>query len=488
MKQQAIFLSFVLIGIAGHAVADVVPAKMFTDHMVFQRDRDVPIWGKADPGEEVRVTFRQQVASTMANGDGVWRVNIPTGKPSNTPAELVIAGKNLVRLTDVLVGEVWICSGQSNMEYPLNRTRMRGTAPPPEHVVDLATREYTTVNYPDIRLLRVEKTLTTPDLPTDGWHRCQGIPAEQFSSVGFFFGKELHEKLRMPIGLIQTAWGGSRIEPWTPPGAYDGSPTLAGDAAGSPGRLDNSPVGNYYQKLVGPIAPYAARGVIWYQGESNIISGNDGMRYFDKFEALVRGWRRAWENPQLSFIQVQLVPYRYSRRNEALAHPVTALPELWEAQEAGLKLPRVGMVVTLDLADDLGQIHPWNKWEVGHRLALWALAKDYGQQGFAYAGPLYKEVVFRDGKAVVTFDHASGGLKSRDGGKIQGFAIAGADGKFVPAQAEAVDTSGQSVVVWSDAVPAPEAVRYAWHETPIANLINGAGLPAGAFRTDRPRR
>jgi sialate O-acetylesterase len=454
--------------------------------MVLQRDRQVPVWGTAAPGEHIRVTFRGQAVFTDASPDGRWMVELAASPASATPAELVIAGNNTVTLKDVLVGEVWICSGQSNMEYPLNRTRMRGTAPPPENVVDLADREYTAVNYPNIRLLRVEKNLNTPDLPTDGWHLCTGIPAEQFSSVAFFFGKELHEQLHVPIGLIQSAWGGSRIEPWTPPDAYADSPALRDDAAKTPGKLDGSSVGNYYKKLVAPITPYAARGVIWYQGESNIISGNDGMRYFDKFEALVNGWRKAWKNPEMSFIQVQLVPYRYSRRNEKPPHPVTALPELWEAQEAGLKLARVGMVVTNDLADDLNQVHPWNKWDVGHRLALWALANDYGRADLPHASPIYKSVAFKEGKAVLTFDNAYAGLKSRDGKPLSDFVIAGEDGNFVPAQAEV--TGPNVITVSSPDVPAPKAVRFAWTETAGPNLVNSANLPAGAFRTDKPRR
>jgi sialate O-acetylesterase len=467
------------------AAADVLLPEVLADHMVLQRDRSVPIWGHAEPGEAVTISFRGNTAQAVADARGEWSTTIASGPASSVPEDLTVAGKNRIQLHDVLVGEVWICSGQSNMEYPMKRTNMNGTSPPPAGTTDVAAELCATVHEPEIRLLRVERKLNQQRLPTDGWHPAlPGEAFEHFSAPGFFFGRDLHAALKVPIGLIESAWAGSRIEPWIAPGALEqwGGAELKRAAATMPGRLDGSPVGNYYVKLVQPLAPFSVRGVIWYQGESNIITGNDGMRYVDKLRALVEGWRSAWHDPGMALIQVQIAPFLYSRRKDPLPHTATALPEFWEAQRAATtSIPHVGLVDITDLADSLTNIHPWNKWDVGHRLALWALANEYGQKEVVFSGPLYQAMTVNDGKAIIRFQHSASGLQSRDGKPLTDFEVAGEDGKFVPASAT---IEGQTVVVSSPAVPAPKAVHFAWREDARPNLMNKEGLPAEPFRTD----
>ncbi len=241
------------------ALADVTVAKVIGDHMVLQRERAVPIWGKADAGEKVTVTFGKSSASVTADAQGKWQAAIDTGAASAVGAELTVAGKNTLVIRDVLVGEVWICSGQSNMEYPLNRTYLNGTPPPPANVPDISTQEYKTAHIPEIRTFKVERN-SNAEIISDGWHECGGTSLEHFSAIGYFFGKDLHAELKVPVGLVQSAYAGSRIEPWTSEEAYLNSPALKADAAKMPGQLDGSAVGGYYRKMVLPLAPYAVRG------------------------------------------------------------------------------------------------------------------------------------------------------------------------------------------------------------------------------------
>jgi len=403
------------------------------------------------------------------------------------------------------VGEVWICSGQSNMEWTLNNTGDPNTI----------KETIAAANYPLIRQFKVPH-VTNPkpqkDLPGD-WAVCSPATAANFTGVGLHFGLQLFKKLNVPIGLINTSWGGTRIEPWTDPEGFKVSDQLkdiselitnadqvhrqnqvakldqieawvkqsreALEKGTSPPNFPGGPPEHplngsgrptsIYNAMVAPLVPYGIRGAIWYQGESN---NGEGMLYFEKMKALINSWRRLWGQGDFPFLYVQLAPYRYNKPE--------ALPGIWEAQLAALSIPNTGMAVLTDIGN-VADIHPRNKEEVGRRLSLWALAKTYGESSQEYSGPLYKAMKVQGHKAILTFDHGDG-LKSLDGKPLTWFTVAGDDKKFVEAKAEIV---GNTVVVSSDAVASPVAVRFGWHETAEPNLANGAGLPASPFRTDK---
>jgi sialate O-acetylesterase len=270
--------------------------------------------------------------------------------------------------------------------------------------------------------------------------------------VLYYFGRKLHEELDVPVGLINSSWGGSPIEPWTV--TKDGS-------------------GGMYNGMIHPLQPFAVRGAIWYQGETNVIRKN-GLAYYDKMKALIEGWRKTWNNDRLSFYFVQIAPWSGGRYEPG------QLPALWEAQVASLKIPRTGMSVTTDLVDNIGDIHPRNKLDVGNRLARWALAKDYGRENLVYSGPLYKSMKVEGNKVRLSFAHVGGGLISRDKKPLTEFQIAGEDGKFVSAVAT---IDGCEVVVQADELASPKQVRFGWHKTANPNLSNREGLPASPFRT-----
>lgn len=455
--------------------------KVIGDNMVLQQGKPLLIWGSAAAGERVTVRFADQEKSATADGGGKWRVTLEPVATSAQPREMTITAGNTVRLSNILVGEVWFCSGQSNMEYATSRSsKMR---PPTTGVTDVAMQELaSSPSLPSIRLFHVEKKLTDIDVTSDGWNECRGEALRKFSAVGYFFGKEIHRKLNVPIGLIESDWGGTRIEVWTPEEAYAAHPAFKDDPTTRPLYLDGSPVGKNFHHMVEPIIPFALAGFLWYQGESNCMN-NDGHRYTDKMEAMVNNWRQRWGDAAAPFYYVQIAPFSYSRRKDAKPHTAETLPEFWEAQTDALtRISNTAMVVTTDLIDTWKDIHPSNKWDIGHRLALVALAKTYGRAELEYSGPMFKSMEVRDGKAILSFDHLGGGLQAKGDAKLTWFTIAGADGKFVPADA-LID--GDRVVVSSATVAMPTAVRFAWDEHAEPNLFNKAGLPAVPFRTER---
>ncbi len=463
------------------AQADVALPKILSDNMVLQRELPVPIWGTAAPGEEIAVRFAGQEKKTKAGADGRWTVSLDALKASATPQELTIAGTNTVTLKNILVGEVWLCSGQSNMEYSINRPS--SSAPAAVPVDPQLAQEIATETYPAIRLFRVEKQTRTPDLVTNGWTECSGDALSAFSALGFFFGRNLQHELNVPVGLIESSWGGSRIEPWTFPNSYAGLPAF-NDANGQTlAQIDGVRPGQYINSMIRPLVPFAVRGVIWYQGESNIIATNDGIRYADKMQALVEGWRAAWNRTDLPFYSVQIAPYAYTKRPDPLKHSAEEEPMLWEAQWLSTQLPNTGLVPTIDLNADFSNIHPGQKRVVGKRLADLALAEAYGKTGLVYDGPTFAKMEIADGKATLRFTNTGGGLAARDGQPLSEFEIAGADGNFVAAQATLADNT---VVVSSAQIAVPVAVRFGWRETAQPNLINKEGLPAYPFRTNGP--
>lgn len=490
--------------VAAPSWADVRLPRIFGKHMVLQREQVLPIWGWADQGEEVTVTMNDFEIKTLADADGRWSVKLPA-MPAGGPYALIIAGKNRLRLDDVLVGEVWLCSGQSNMEMGVRS-------------IDNSEQEIAAADYPSIRLIHVPRTASPAPLHDIDceWFTCRPETlggGSGYSAVAYFFGRELYRELNVPIGLIESAWGGTRIEPWTPPEGFAAVPAFretvdkiveagpaylkaaqkalpeyeawlpaarhALDAGECPPRPPTWPrhaledagaPTALYNGMIHPLAPFALRGAIWYQGESN---HKDGLLYRDRMEALITGWRQVWGQGAFPFYYVQIAPLGSLYTGEQL-------PRLWEAQTAALSIPNTGMAVTVDIGD-LKDIHPRNKVDVGKRLALWALAKTYGRTDVMYSGPLYKSMGVEGDKIRLRFDHVDGGLAARDEQPLTWFEIAGADRKFVSATAT---VDGETIVVRSDEVPAPVAVRFAWDQKAQPNLSNKAGLPASPFRTD----
>ena len=516
----AALAAFVLlsIAVAGSPLAAAVrlPA-VIGDHMVVQQGRPVAVWGWAAKNEAVTVRLAGQERKATAGADGAWRVVFDPLEAGGSPLEIAVrgaAGPELV-VKDVLVGEVWLCSGQSNMEWAMSWL--------PNPAPDIMRADN-----PSMRLFRVPKK--TSDRPLDDvearWEPCSPDAVREFSAVAYYFGLELHKRLGVPVGLVQSAWGGTLIEPWTPPVGFAAVPELKpildaqvgkyaafrdelakalpvwetwvrdsrkALAAKAPLPVEPAmgfPVNPYdsaqaptalYNAMIHPLTSFPIRGAIWYQGESN---RNDGPLYRKKMEALIAGWRLAWKMGDFPFYYVQLAPYNYAYNRETPSGDVPdflRLPLIWEAQTEALAIPDTGMAVVTDIAD-LGNIHPANKRDVGYRLSLWARAKTYGEKAIVPSGPLYKSVAFEGNLARLAFDHVGGGLVSNDGQPLKWFEIAGEDRVFYKAEAE---IAGDTVVVWSQRVAAPKAVRFGWHQLAVPNLANREGLPASPFRTDR---
>ena len=503
--------------------AEVKPNPLFTDGAVLQRGQAVPVWGTARDGEKVSVTLGDQKLITTA-ANGTWRVKL---KPltAGGPFTLTITGDNIVTVNNVMVGEVWVCSGQSNMEWPFNRAAN-------------AAEEASKAVYPKIRMFTVAKTISMQPLSEakGSWIECSPKSVGNFSAVGYFFARDLYQKLGIPVGMIHTSWGGTVAQAWTSQEGLRGDPQLKSYADAAQSALDNYPaavaafqpkivefkaakavwdetVGKPYQEtlkawneetakakaasqplppkpvpaspqptapkapdgnqnsecalfngMVNPIIPYSIKGAIWYQGESN---ANQSRLYRSLFPAMIADWRTRWNQGNFPFLFVQIAPYN--------GQP----PEIREAQMLTLaKSPNTAMAVTTDVGEAT-DIHPTQKEPVGQRLALAARALAYGEK-LEYSGPLYQSMAINGEKIALTFTHTGGGLVAKDG-ELKGFTIAGADAKFVPAKAE---IKGPNIIVSAAGVTEPKAVRYGWANVPDVNLCNKEGLPASPFRTD----
>jgi sialate O-acetylesterase len=457
---------------AGSVRADVACPPILSSGMVLQADAPVPVWGTAAPGEAVAVEFAGQSVATVAGADGRWRVALAPLRASAEPRALVVRGTNTLRFDDVLVGEVWFASGQSNMEKPLGLRR--GQEP-----TDDAAAEIAAARHPQIRLFQVPRNgRPEPDDLTLAWHACapETIDRLGFSAAAYFFGREIHRRQGVPVGLVVASVGGTRLEQWMPPDALAAPPE---PAAGPERRIDGAQTGGLHRSMVAPLLPFAVRGFLWYQGESNLIWGETAA-YAAKQRALIAAWRRAWERPEAPFYFVQLAPYLYSSRPQPRPLSSVALPLFWEAQAATLDVPGTGMAVITDTVAKLSDIHPTNKRDVGLRLAALALRRTYGRDDAVDSGPVYAGHIEDGDRLVVRFGQAVG-LRSRDGQALRGFEVAGADRRFHPATATIYR---DSVALASPAVTRPVAARYAWTERGGGDLVNGAGLPARPFRTD----
>lgn len=481
------------------SIAGIRLPAVFGDHMVLQRDRPVRVWGWADAGDVVTVSFGRHQATATAGADGRWQVELPAMAASGQGATMTIAAgraADRIELTDVLVGEVWLCSGQSNMQWPVRWSRD-------------AEQEAAAADHPALRLFRIPQTRA--DEPRSdveaAWQLCTPATVSDFSAVGYFFGRALQQELDAPIGLIQSAWGGTLAEAWTPRDALadvlpealrradearalfpqqraDFEARLAEWQAAAeprpampippqdPAQSPHMPA-VLFNGMIAPITPLSIRGAIWYQGESNV---GRAAEYQALLAGMIQAWREAFDHPDLAFGVVQLANFLAATDDPGAA---SDWAQLREAQRGvAHRVPRTGLAVTIDIgeADD---IHPRNKQDVGDRLARWALHDVYGRD-IAFSGPTPVEAVAAGGRVRVRFEHAANGLVLKDHSP-RGFALAGADGRWAWADATA---DGDSLLLHSDAVPAPTRVRYAWADNPPATLFNAAGLPASPFVID----
>jgi sialate O-acetylesterase len=464
--------------------ATVTLPHVFGDNMVLQRDKPVPVWGSADPGEKIVVGFAGQSKSCTAGSDGQWSVTLDPLKASGTPAELTVTGTNAIKFENVVVGEVWLCSGQSNMEKPfeLPTVPAKPGAKPPTYQAEIAA-----ANYPEIRLLEVHRDRKPTRLKDAAiaWTPSSSatLVSQHFSQVAYFFGLKLHHELNVPIGLIDSSFGGSPIEPWIPSEGFTLAPSMAdfAQASGKPWVKGTPQLSMMFNSMIAPLIPYAIRGVLWYQGESNVTTVANVGRYADEMFALIESWRSEWHD-DFPFYYVEIAPFtNYGRSGPEKAESPDCEPLLWEQQTDAMQIPHTGMIVTTDITDNVRDHHPRDKKSVGERLAAWALAKDYGVSGLVISGPKFKNMEVKGNAAIISFDYVEGGLVSRDGQPLTWFTIAGADGKFVPATAT---IEGDKVVVTSPDVPTPTTVRFAWDEIAMPNLSNKAGLPALPFRSN----
>jgi len=475
--------------------------------MVMQRDIELRIWGWCDAGEAVTVALNGKKASTTGDTDGKWEVTLPAMKASSTPLQLRIQGNNAIEISDVLIGEVWLCSGQSNMEWTVAASTNREA-------------EIAAADFPMIRHLKIAHRPST--VPLDDvsapWTVCSPAVAGNYTAAGYFMARKLHQELGVPIGLINSSWGGTRVEPWTPPVGFKQVPALVEIYESVLGR---TPGTDEYQSTLGsyidanaawnkkaqealtttqPVAPspdfpeklkpftshqdptmlyngmihalvgYPIRGAIWYQGESN---HTEGMLYFEKKKALINGWRTLWNQGDFPFYYVQIAPFQYGNEDG------TILAKFWEAQAAVQQLPNTGMVVINDIAT-LNDIHPPNKQDVGKRLAMLALKNEHGMENVVAYSPEYESIKLAGSKLLITFKNTAGGLKTRDGKVATHFEIIGPGTRnFVPANAS---IKGDTITLSAAGVTDPTAFRFGWDKLAEPNLIGGTGLPVGACR------
>ena len=462
---------------AAPCLADVRLPKILSSNMVLQCDSEVKIWGWADAGEAVCITcdWLDTKLDINADANGKWQVRVKTGEAGG-PHTMIISGKNRVQLERILFGEVWLGSGQSNMEMPLIKVSGAYTG------VKDAAKEVAEASYPEIRLFQVgnfsskeplddvQPGITIYGVPPAAceWQVCAPETISTFSSTAYFFGRELHRELNIPIGIIDASWGGASAEAWTPASGLKalGIAAELDQVDGTPQEGSQRIPTLLYNGMIHSLRNFRIKGVVWYQGESNVSRAD---MYHGLFSTMIGEWREAF-GYEFPFYSVQISPYNYGNVNSAF---------LREAQLATMSLTRTGMVVTMDIGN-LTDIHPKNKQEVGRRLALWALSNDYGRD-VVCSGPIYKEALFRDGKARLKFDHVGNGLATRDGKAPSDLQIAGPDRGFHSATA-VID--GDELIVSSDKVAEPKAVRYAFSNGATPNLINKEGLPASSFRTD----
>lgn len=516
-----LLLSCVVSLAANALLADVTPAYPFQDHAVLQQGRPLPFWGTADANEKITVTYAvgttARTASTTADASGNWSLNLPALPASAEPATLTFTANNTVTRTGILVGEVWLASGQSNMAWALGWGNR----------VTNAKAEIAAADFPLIRELTIKPAAAdTPQSTAPGnWRPCSPSTVGNFSAVGYFFARDLHQKLNVPVGIINASWGGSKIEPFMTPASLAADPNgpavladwkqktadypaakaryddelaawnaakAAAEKAGEkftqkkpaspPGPGHQATPAGSYNAMIHPVVPYALRGVIWYQGESN-VGKHEQYRTF--FPSLIAGWREVFQQPALPFYWVQLAAWGANGDPQGVG-----FPWLRDAQTRTLSVPHTGQALAIDIGET-NDIHPANKQDVGHRLARLALRRTYGRSDVIDSGPTFAKVELNVGapnRLRLHFENIAAGLKNTNpdnSDAVLGFEVAGTDKQFKPADARIENpTTGLVLVTAPESVPAPAFVRYAWRNDPKNTLANSENLPATPFRTD----
>ena len=501
--------------LAVNVKAAVTLPGVFTDHMVLQQQKPIRIWGWADAGEVVEVSFGGKTVSAVSEKGGSpgeslrWTAELPAMTANNTAQSLFVKGRNTVEIKDVLIGEVWLCSGQSNMEWTV--------ASSTNAAAEIAAAEYPLIRH--IKVPRVPSAMPLDNFDSQ-WQVCSPDTAGAFTACGYFMARHLHKELDVPVGLVNSSWGGTRVEPWIPPVGFERVEALQDIYKSVMGRTPGTPAYQHrlsdhlaaietwlqnakssfsrkeflsanpvfpselmpftshqdptmlYNGMIHSLVGFPIRGAIWYQGESN---HGEGMLYFEKKKALINGWRELWGQGDFPFYYVQIAPFQYGSEDPAI------LATFWEAQAAVQQVPNTGMVVINDIAT-LNDIHPPNKQDVGLRLGNLALKYDYGKTQVVANSPEFDSLDVQPGRLLVRLKNIGGGLKTRDGKTPSHFEIIGpgANG-FQPATAS-ISAAGDTVVLESDKVKAPVAFRFAWHKLAEPNLTGGTGLPVGAFR------
>ena len=442
---RGLLLSVIFGALAGSVVFADVSTPMFQSNMVLQREMAAPVFGKASPGEEVTVAFRGQIKTTRADDQGKWLVKLDP-MDAGGPFEMTVTGDNTLRFDNVMVGEVWLCAGQSNMGYSMKKLGARNVA------------EAAQARNPDIRIQTMMRGQVTK------WEPLTPEVCLKSSATAYYFGKELQAVLNVPVGLIVSSSPGTAIRYWVDPETIAADPKLAGEKS----------VGKWYNELVKPVIPYGIRGAIWYQGESD-ADGN-ASEYKGRFQSMLRNYRKIWGQGDFPFLYVQLANFGPKQTDPGAP---SRWAEVRAAQTETLALPSTAMAVTIDIGDP--DYHPENKWDVGKRLALPALRLVYDRKDVSeYSGPTLQSCEKKDGQVFLRFDHASGGLVNKSGGdSLAGFAVSGADGKWYWAKGL---IQKDAVALTCAEVKDPAKVRYAWADCPVATpLYNQAGLPAGPF-------
>ncbi len=458
-RLMAVFAFFAIASLSSLKAAVRLPA-IYSSHMVLQQNAKMTFWGWSAPSETIEIQFswNGKTEKVTATRDAKWEIEINT-PAAGGPYTISFKASNTILLEDVMVGEVWVCSGQSNMEWSSLNGNKQAIAEVPQAM------------NPQIRLFNVPKT--TAAYPQDDcyatWKSCTPEEMKSFSAVGYFFGKKLQKELNVPIGLINASWGGTAAEVWTPSPVVENSVEFS-QALALSGATPWWPIdaGKAYNAMIAPLTKFAIAGAIWYQGESNTSKAGSYSRLFT---SMIKSWRKAW-GIDFPFYYVQIAPFAYGKPFEGAL--------LREAQTQSLWLPKTGMVVISDLVDNIQDIHPQNKLDVANRLANWALADTYGKNGIAYRSPQYKSMRVEAGKTIIQFDYAPSGLMSKNG-PIVGFEMAGDDRQFYPA---AAFIEGSTVILSCPQVKTPASVRFGFSNISMPNLFSKEGLPVDLFRTD----